>query len=397
MNYERGNNVVWERNQNFLWERGNNVRWQRGNALAFERGFRWVGSNKSYTAPYTNWESTSRSTYESNNTVPDESDGWRTRTTGTSTTWSNTTQTLYERSNTNSTSTDGWRTLQTSASTSWTSVSQADFEAYNVTADSTDGWRTRLSSLSNNWSASTQTDYERYNTDATSNDGWRTRQTSASTSWTAVNEADYNAYNTTDDQSDGWRSFETSYLIPSSVNNGMILRRLISGNDNGVAALFQNGQYVNASQADNYILPNWDQLDDALRAVALAECGGTLTVQTRVGSAAAGDPFTYQNTTITSSSGAAIESELRVVTTTPVFPSGTFDFDIDSGTYVDVTLEPTNTSGLLAYVPGSWSCRAGSTPRAITTFPIAGTSWRGLRVRVAANEAVSCIQSVTRT
>lgn len=397
MNYERGNNVVWERNQNFLWERGNNVRWQRGNALAFERGFRWSGSSKLYSAPFTNWESTTRSTYESNNTVAGESDGWRTRATGTSTSWSNTTQVLYERSNTNNTSTDGWRTLQTSTSTSWSSVTQADFETYNVTADSSDGWRTRLSSLSNTWSTSTQADYERYNTDATSNDGWRTRQTSASTSWTAVTAAEFNAYNTTDDQSDGWRSFETSYLIPSSVSNGTVLRRLISGNDHGVAAILQNGQYTNATQADNYVLPNWDQLDDALRAVALAECGGTLTVQTRVGSAAAGDPFTYQNTGITNSAGNAIESELRVVTTTPVFPSGTFDFDIGSGTYVDVTLEPTNTSGLLAYVPGTWSCRAGSNPRAVTTFPVGNAGWRGLTVRVAANEAVSCIHSVTRT
>lgn len=397
MNYERGNNVVWERNQNFLWERGNNVRWQRGNALAFERGFHWSGSNKRYYAPFSNWESVTRSTYESNNTVAGESDGWRTRATGTSTSWSNTTQTLYERSNTNNTSTDGWRTLQTSASTTWTSVSQSDYETYNTTADQSDGWRTRLSSLSSTWVSSTQSVYEAYNVDSTSNDGWRTRQTSASTSWTAVSEADYLAYNTTDDQNDGWRSFETSYLIPSSVNNGTILRRLIAGNDHGVAAILQGGQYVNAAQADNYVLPNWDQLDDALRAVALAECGGTLTVQTKVGTAAAGDPFTYQNTEIEDSSGNLVESELRVVTTTSVYPSGTFDFDIASGTYVDVTLEPTNTSGLLAYEPGVWSCRAGSSPRALTTFPIPGSDWRGLRVRVAANEAVSCVHTVTRT
>ncbi len=357
MNYERGNNVVWER--------GNNVRWQRGDALVFERGFRWVNSNKSYTAPFTDWETTSLSTYESNNTIAGDSDGWRARTTGTSTSWSDSTMAIYEASNLTPDSTDGWRTLQTATSTSWTSVSQSEFERYNV--------------------------------NSTSNDGWRTRQTSTSTSWTAVSQATYNAYNTTSNQSDGWRIHWTPALVSSSVSNATILRRLISGNDNGVAAILQGGQYTNAAQADNYILPDWNQLDDALLAVALAECGGTLTVQTRVGAAAAGDPFTYQNTRITNSAGNPIGSELRVVTTTAVYPSGTFDFDIASGTYVDVTLEPTNTSGLLAYLPGTWTCRAGSSPRAVTTFPIGTAGWRGLTVRVAANEAVSCIHSVTRT
>ncbi len=428
--WEKNDNYQWQRNNNYQWQRGNNVVWQRGNNnMVYERGFRWVNGLRSYTAPYTSWESTSLSTYTSNNTAPGEGDGWRTRLTAASTSWTSVTMANYELSNTTSDSTDGWRTLQTSASTSWTNVTNDVFERYNTTSDSTDGWRisypsassswtnvsdtlyTRYnttsdstdgwrisySSASSSWTSVTSDLYDRWNTTSDSTDGWRVRQTSASTSWTEITKAEYDRYNSTSDASDGWRVTETNYLIPSTVGNDVILTRLIAGNDNGVRAISSNGVYTNTDQADMYVLPNWSQLNDALRAVALAECGGTLTVQTRVGSNPAADPFTYQNTAMTSPTGATLPSNLGVVTTTAVFPSGTFDFDIPSGQFVNVDILPTNTSALLAYNPGTWTCRAGGVARTVTPVSIPGSSWQGIRVRVAANEAVSCTHSVTRT
>jgi hypothetical protein len=146
-----------------------------------------------------------------------------------------------------------------------------------------------------------------------------------------------------------------------------------------------------------YVLPAWDQLPNALRAVALSQCGGTLTLQTQVAGTRAADPFTYQQTAILSPTGANLPSEPLTVTTTSSYPSGTFDFDITDGSYVTVEIQPTTISNLTGYAPSSWSCRAGTATRTFTNVDIANTTWKGIRVRVAANEAVSCIQTVTRT
>ncbi|MGZ4702799.1 MAG: hypothetical protein ACXV98_16435, partial [Ilumatobacteraceae bacterium] len=74
-----------------------------------------------YNSPYNNWTATTQSTYGTNNTTADATDGWRTR--------------------------------QTSASTTWTSVTAAEYNASNTTADNTDGWQIAqaYSSPYNNW------------------------------------------------------------------------------------------------------------------------------------------------------------------------------------------------------------------------------------------------------
>ena len=54
-------------------------------------------------------------------------------------------------------------------------------------------------------------------------------------------------------------------------------------------------------------------------------------------------------------------------------------------------------NALSGYEPGTWACRSGLAPKPITTFAIPGTLWTGVRVQVGANEAVSCVQTVSRT
>jgi len=59
---------------------------------------------------------------------------------------------------------------------------------------------------------------------------------------------------------------------------------------------------------------------------------------------------------------------------------------------------PYNLSDLTSYTPGSWSCKSGITP--ITDFELVPVNdvehpgWNGIKVRVGANQAVSCTMSV---
>ncbi len=209
--------------------------------------------------------------------------------------------------------------------------------------------------------------------------------------------------------SDGSSQYRTSKLynsppytgfdpaVTASTRNDTILARLISGNDNGTPAVWDGSNYTNAEIADMYVLPQWSQFGTAMEEIALGECGGTLTLQTKLGGGAAPDPFRYQNSAVTDSGGDPLDLEPTVVTTNQQFVTGTFDFPIPNGQFVTVDVLPQNYSELTGYTPGSWTCRAGNQARPfeLLDIPDAG-AWKGVRVRVAANEAVSCSLSVSR-
>ena len=186
--------------------------------------------------------------------------------------------------------------------------------------------------------------------------------------------------------------------VTASTRNDVILARLIAGNDNGTPATLDGSTYTNAEIADMYVLPQWSQFGKAMEAVALGECGGTLTLQTKVnGTTPAPDPFRYQNSAVTDSVGNPVVLEPTVVTTNQQFTTGTFDFNVPNGQFVTVDVLPQNYSELKSYTPGAWSCRAGNQPRAVTLIDIPdGGAWKGARVKVSANEAVSCTLAVTR-
>lgn len=181
-------------------------------------------------------------------------------------------------------------------------------------------------------------------------------------------------------------------------DNDVILARLIAGNDNGTPAVWDGSSYSNTEVADMYVLPQWSQFGQAMEEIALGECGGTLTLQTKLaGGGSAPDPFRYQNSAVADSTGAPIELEPTVVTTNQQFVTGTFDFAVPNGQYVTVDVLPQNYSELTSYTPGAWSCRAGNQSRSfeLIDIPEAG-AWKGVRVRVAANEAVSCTLTVNK-
>ena len=317
-----------------------------------------------YTAPFTYWGTTTEALYNSNNTTPDATDGWQATKSYSSpyTLWETTTEALYNSSNTTSDNTDGWTATQvfTSPYTAWASTTQSTYNSNNTTADALDGWR------ENNV------------------------YTSPFSSWETTTEALYTQYNTTSDNSDGWgssKSYTQPYTFHESSTsysrpNTEILAQIVSEGA-VVPAIFSGGKYTNAEVADFYATPNWAQFAVALNAMALAECGGTVTVQTKVGTAAAADPFTYQNS-----------ADLKTATTSSLFRSGTFDFDLSGGGSKVVDITPLNVSGLSKYEPVSWSCKSAGSDYPFTTTTIAGSPWSKITLTVSPNQAISCVQTV---
>jgi len=278
----------------------------------------------------------------------------------------------------------------------WGPISNNLFDANNTTPDGSDGYR-RVSI--GGWTPATEAQYQaaqgtldaelfRTTTKTWSNGpDWEP--------WTGDRPGSSSHYRSTKVYSPPFEAFDPA--VTATTNNGVIIARLIAGNDHGVPGQWDGTRYTNPEVADMYISPDWSQFTRALEAVALGECGGTLTLQTRIGGTTpAADPFTYQNSAVRDSGGDVLDIEPTIVRTNQQFTTGTFDFDIPNGQFVDVDVVPQNLSDLVGYSPNGWSCRAGVNDRPLTTLPIDDSPWSGVRVRVAANEAVSCSLSVTQ-
>jgi hypothetical protein len=165
--------------------------------------------------------------------------------------------------------------------------------------------------------------------------------------------------------------------------NTAILKDLID--PGGVVPAQKTGSvYTNSAEATYYELPTWDQFAGAMTSMALAECGGTITLQTKIGSANAPDPFTYQSSV-----------DMTTATTSAQFRSGTFDFDLAGGISQTVTITPLITSDLDVYSPAGWSCKAGGASYPFTTTAIDGGPWTSITLTVPPNQAISCVNQVT--
>jgi prepilin-type N-terminal cleavage/methylation domain-containing protein len=191
----------------------------------------------------------------------------------------------------------------------------------------------------------------------------------------------------------GWPK-SGSYYIP--IPKEVFLGDLTAGGDPSQYGTAASGGYVmrewnatdgwgDVTSANLLVTTNWDQFGGALTQIALAECGGTLTVQTRD---QAGDPadasITYQ-----------IGDE--VVTTTRLVKAATFDIPLNGIPSNTVELIPQSFAGT-GYTPSSWTCRAGGVNL------VQGTDWDlitpgnpvdGISVTVSANAAVGCTLKVS--
>jgi prepilin-type N-terminal cleavage/methylation domain-containing protein len=388
INFERGYNDVYER---LVWTyfRGSRLIPQRASSgLVYER---WTGGN---------WNSTSRSNYESNNSTPGNSDGWRVRVTSTPSSWVDTSQTNYDRSNLTTDESDGFRIVRsyTAPFTQWDASTQSAYTAGNTTADDSDGWR-----AVGTWTVTDKSTYNSNNTTANESDGWRTFRNYAGSSfatWEPTTEAAYLAGNGAtnhNSESDGWRAtkvYEQPYQYYESIVNEARKTKDILGSivttGAPVEAAPVGGPYTNAAVADLYVSPDFGKLSSALTSLALAECGGTITVQTRVGSSPAQDPFTYNSST-------GVAQQDRQGTTSKDYKSTTFDYEIPGGGSKLVELSTADTAGLALYGEGSWACTAGGQSYAVTVTPPSGTDkWATVQVPVTANKAISCVHTVTK-
>lgn len=163
-----------------------------------------------------------------------------------------------------------------------------------------------------------------------------------------------------------------------------ILANLVDATDSGI---LYNGS--NSEQANLYLLNGFGGLTDALRTVALKDCGGTLTIRTRIASGGDGEKFVpevvYENVGVTGEGGAT-----RTVATSGSFPTGTFDFEL-AGSSVTTQVVPQISSNLTGYRLDRWECRAGPTELTETEIDIEGsTAFKGVEVTLGANQAASC-------
>ncbi|MCB0965888.1 MAG: hypothetical protein KDB37_03555 [Ilumatobacter sp.] len=186
------------------------------------------------------------------------------------------------------------------------------------------------------------------------------------------------------------------WTVPTQIPNEVFLGDLTSGGDpsqypGGASGNYIKRQYSSSggwgdvSTADLLVTSQWSQFGSALTEIALAECGGTLTVQTRnqAGQPADAD-ITYQVGD-------------KVVTTTRISKAGTFDIPLSGVASATVELIPQSFDGT-GYTPQSWACRArGSDLPQGGSWQLlqAGSPGAGISVTVAADQAVSCTLSVS--
>ena len=182
-----------------------------------------------------------------------------------------------------------------------------------------------------------------------------------------------------------------------------VLAYLLANASSGqVPAVYDAGtnSYTNPETADYYLQTSFDAdaFAAAMKAAALKDCGGTLTVQTRDASTGqpVSDEFVYENPEYRDDTGTPIPADARRVTTSTNFRTGTFDFEISAETqFFSVDIVPSELQTLEDYTPVGWSCRAGADAKTgLTPIPIDGSPFEGFTVDVAANEAVSCILEV---
>ncbi len=358
-----------EGNSKYRIRKGNRTRRSYGISETVYDAYRLKSSSHFWVSGWTN---TTPTDYYANQ--PARPDKYRVN--NSSRSWYEVSQTVYDLHNVNGGSGDGFRT-----STIGTWVSKATYDLNNTTPDGTDGW---IDNGTNSWVTN----------DADALD-WAT--VSAPGSGSPSNPpGGYRAIKTYPATPPPGGYDGTDSATTYNRGNAVILANLIAGNDTGIPAYPDGGPYINADEANMYVLPNWNQLVGAMKSVALGECGGTLTLQTKTGGTPAPDSFIYQRSAVLDPAGLPLDVQQTTVTTSQQFTAGTFDMTIPDGQYVTVEVRPQNYDELTAYTPGSWSCQAGITPRTFEAFDLGvGGGWEGIRVQVGANEAVACTLTVS--
>ncbi len=192
---------------------------------------------------------------------------------------------------------------------------------------------------------------------------------------------------------------KSAALSPKMVGAEALTYLLNNAPTGEVEAIWDGTEYTNPETANWYDQDSFDatQFAAAMQAAALKDCGGTLTIQTRLADGTpVDDEFVYENVEYRDESGTPIEADARRVTTSSNFRTGTFDFEIPGGSgSFSVDVVPQELQTLNGYLPSGWTCRVGGVEKTITDIPIDGSFFSGFTIDIAANEAASCILTVT--
>ncbi len=140
--------------------------------------------------------------------------------------------------------------------------------------------------------------------------------------------------------------------------------------------------------ADILTTTDFSRFGGALESIALAECGGTLTVQTR--KLSDGTPLRSAVTYEVSGT----DRPLTESTTSAVSKTAVFDISTEGGTTAEVLLQPRTLDGT-GYTAHDWICRSRNVeitdPAKLSEADPGAGAIGGVNITVAANEAVSCI------
>ena len=184
-------------------------------------------------------------------------------------------------------------------------------------------------------------------------------------------------------------------IVPAEV----ILGDLIAGNDVSNYAGDASDRFIKVSgdggwdaeavkEADVLTTTNFAEFGGALESIALAECGGTLTVQTRLRS----DTSPLRETVGYEVSGENLP--LTESSTSAVNKSAPFDISTDGGASADILLKPRTLDGT-GYRADGWTCRSKNVeitdPSKMSLHDGSAGPAGGIDLTVAANEAVACV------
>jgi hypothetical protein len=152
--------------------------------------------------------------------------------------------------------------------------------------------------------------------------------------------------------------------------------------------------WTNFDESTNLLITsNFNALASALRQIALGECGGTLTLQTKLTSGAlAPADVTYE-------AFVGDAAQAQTATTSQISRAAAIDMTFPpSSTQVVTVLKPRDLS-VAGYSAQSWSCSLRGQPLDPSkwSLTVPGDPAEGITVTVAANEAVSCTMTVATT
>ncbi len=210
-----------------------------------------------------------------------------------------------------------------------------------------------------------------------------------------------------------WIQNPQAYTNPSAPPGPVVpmkgsdtIARLLVGAPSGqVEAIYDPvaGEFTNSETADFYNLDSFNatSFGAAMKAAALKDCGGTLTIQTRLtDGTSVPDEFVYENSEYRDDTGAVVPADTRRVSTSATFRTGTFDFEIPSSSaFFMVDVVPQELETLTGFTFQGWSCKAGGVAKTgsdIDSIDVVDSDYEGVTVSVYPNEAVSCIMTVSQ-